>query len=261
MLQCPRCQSRVADDTARCPRCGLERYPDPGAGVDRRPRRGWVAPATIGALAALLAAALVVGGVWYVNGDGPDGRTQGVTASDEQPVEATDSTASATPSENTTFADVYTQVGSGVGQVKVQTCEGAGAGSGFLVDSQRLVTAAHVVTGASAIKVELDDARVTATIEGIDKAVDLAVLRLSEPSDGHVFELAEDESQPGEKVAAIGYPFGQPKSLTEGTVSGTDRKIRTESGTLTDLVQTDTAINPGNSGGPLVNLDGDVVGV
>src|SRR5699024_53326 len=71
----------------------------------------------------------------------------------------------------------------------------------------------------------------------------------------------EDESQPGEKVAAIGYPFGQPKSLTEGTVSGTDRKIRTESGTLTDLVQTDTAINPGNSGGPLVNLDGAVVGV
>src|SRR5699024_6719431 len=82
-----------------------------GAGVDRRPRRGWVAPAPSGALAALLAAALVVGGVWYVNGDGPDGRTQGVTASDEQPVEATDSTASATPSENTTFADVYTQVG------------------------------------------------------------------------------------------------------------------------------------------------------
>ena len=62
-------------------------------------------------------------------------------------------------------------------------------------------------------------------------------------------------------MAAIGYPLDEPKTLTEGTISGLDREIDTESGSFDGMVQTDTAINPGNSGGPLVDLDGQVVGV
>jgi Trypsin-like peptidase domain len=160
------------------------------------------------------------------------------------------------------FSDVYENVNSGVGQVLVDTCDdGDFTGTAFLIRPRLMVTANHVVEDAAGVEVDFEGSVVTAEIDGVDSDSDLAVLRLERRVGGHLFEIAGDDPVPGTRVAAIGYPLDEPKTLTEGTISGLDRTIDTESGTFSGLVQTDTAINPGNSGGPLVDLDGDVVGV
>ena len=160
------------------------------------------------------------------------------------------------------FAGVYQTVHGGVAQVLVETCDdGDYTGTAFLVGPRLMVTAQHVVDDASRVRVEFDDRTLDAGIEGVDLPNDLAVLRLEQPVDGHVFDFAGNDAIPGTRVAAIGYPLDEPKTLTEGTISGLDREIDTESGSFDGMVQTDTAINPGNSGGPLVDLNGQVVGV
>jgi S1-C subfamily serine protease len=152
-------------------------------------------------------------------------------------------------------------VQSGVGLVVVDTCSAEFSGTGFLVGPTTLVTAAHVVEGAADVQVSFDDTPVEAAVTGIDSALDLAVLSVPAQPSRHVFDLADGDPQPGNRVAVIGYPFDEPKSLTEGSISGLGRTITTDSGTFTGLIQTDAAINPGNSGGPLVDSKGEVVGV
>ncbi|HYJ66270.1 MAG TPA: trypsin-like peptidase domain-containing protein [Nocardioidaceae bacterium] len=160
------------------------------------------------------------------------------------------------------FSDVYKTVNGGVGQVLVETCDdGNYTGTGFLIRPRLMVTAHHVIEGAATVRVDFSGDPMVAQIDGVDTARDLAVLRLDQRIDGHVFDFAPDEAVPGTRVAAIGYPLDEPKTLTEGTISGLDREIDTESGSFDGMVQTDTAINPGNSGGPLVDLNGNVVGV
>jgi S1-C subfamily serine protease len=160
------------------------------------------------------------------------------------------------------FSEVYETVNSGVGQVLVETCDdGDFTGTAFLIRPRLMVTANHVVEDAANVEVDFEGDVVTAEIDGVDSDSDLAVLRLERRVGGHLFEVAREDPVPGTRVAAIGYPLDEPKTLTEGTISGLDRTIDTESGTFSGLIQTDTAINPGNSGGPLVDLDGDVVGV
>jgi serine protease Do len=159
------------------------------------------------------------------------------------------------------FSKVYADVQSGVGLVLVSTCDGVISGSGFLVDERTLATAAHVVDDARYVSVELAGVRQPAHVIGVDASIDVALLSLDAPVDGHVFTFARRDPQPGTHVAAIGFPFDEPKSLTEGTVSGLGRDITTESGEYHGLLQTDTAINPGNSGGPFVDLQGDVIGM
>jgi len=180
---------------------------------------------------------------------------------DDDPVDAATSPTAATPSPLADFSAVYERVHDGVGQVLVQTCNRARTGTGFLVGPELMATAAHVVEDASSIQVELDGESVSADIFGVDLSHDLALLELAEEVDGHIFVFAPSDPDPGTRIAAIGYPLGEPKTLTEGTVSGLDRKIRTESGSYGGLLQTDTAINPGNSGGPLVDITGQVIGV
>ncbi len=134
-------------------------------------------------------------------------------------------------------------------------------GSGVVLRSDGLaITNAHVVRGAEEVRAVLADGRsVDATVIGVDVDTDLAVLRL----DGSSFvfaPLAEREPEIGEWVLALGNPLGLGHTVTVGVISG---KGRTGLGVATyeDFLQTDAAINPGNSGGPLVNLDGEVVGV
>ena len=197
------------------------------------------------------------------------------TASPTTPTAAatTDSTApSPDPSTVTStvpqdFAAVYTEVASGVGLVQVETCRGAASGTAFLIDDRTMLTAEHVVEGAVSLEVQFDtEVRAAtvraATVRGVDSSLDLAVLRLDKPVRGlHTFDLAKVDPSPGTHIAVIGYPLGEPKSLTEGTVSGLDRTITTDSGTYFGVLQTDAAINPGNSGGPLIDGDGEVVGL
>jgi S1-C subfamily serine protease len=160
------------------------------------------------------------------------------------------------------FAGVYETVHDGVAQVLVETCDdGDYTGTAFLVQPQLMMTAQHVVEDASRVRVDFDGELIDADIDGVDLRSDLALLRLDQPVDGHVFHFVADDAVPGTRVAAIGYPLNEPKTLTEGTISGLDREIDTESGSFRGMVQTDTAINPGNSGGPLVDVNGAVVGV
>jgi putative serine protease PepD len=139
-------------------------------------------------------------------------------------------------------------------------------GTGFVVDSSgHIVTAAHVVDGASSVTVTFQDgATRTAKVLGSDDATDVAVVAV-DPSGLtlHRLELGSSGSlRIGDAVAAIGDPFQYARSLSTGIVSGVDRTIQAPNGfTVAHAIQTDAALNPGNSGGPLLAADGTVVGV
>jgi len=132
---------------------------------------------------------------------------------------------------------------------------------GLLADKSYVLTNNHVVEDAAKIRVKLPDGReFEAEIAGRDPQSDLAVLRI-ETADVPALQLGDSSQlEVGEWVVAIGNPFGLSNTLTVGVVSA---KGRTSLGIndYEDFIQTDAAINPGNSGGPLVNLDGQVVGI
>lgn len=141
-----------------------------------------------------------------------------------------------------------------------------GTGSGFVYDTQgHIVTNNHVVEGASEIEVVLADGTVLpAEVVGTDAYYDLAVLHV-DPAQlpAPPLPLGSAETlRVGQRVLAIGNPFGLDRTLTTGVISALDRTIESESGSLVgNAIQTDAAINPGNSGGPLLNSRGEVIGV
>lgn len=135
-------------------------------------------------------------------------------------------------------------------------------GSGFIVDkSGYIVTNFHVVTDASRITVKLESGEeFAAKVVGTDEETDLAVLKIEAGKDLPVVKLGNsDKAQVGDWVLAIGSPFGLARTVTAGIVSQTKRE--TPSSVYQKFIQTDAAINLGNSGGPLVNMDGEVIGV
>jgi serine protease Do len=136
-------------------------------------------------------------------------------------------------------------------------------GSGFIVDAQgHVVTNAHVIDGATTVKVKLsDDREFRAKVVGKDTRLDVAVLQLENPPhDLPVESLGQSDAlRVGEYVVAIGNPFGLGNTVTMGIVSAKGRTIG--AGPYDDFIQTDASINPGNSGGPLFDLHGQVVGI
>jgi serine protease Do len=140
-----------------------------------------------------------------------------------------------------------------------------GLGTGVIIDKAGIiVTNDHVIRGASAIHVVLEDGRtLEAEVLGSDSPNDLAVLRVSAKEPLPTAKLGtSSDLMIGETVIAIGSPYGLSKTVTAGVVSATGRTFRAEDGTVyNDFVQTDAAINPGNSGGPLLNVDGEVIGI
>jgi putative serine protease PepD len=140
-----------------------------------------------------------------------------------------------------------------------------GQGSGFVIDNRGFImTNNHVVANAQNITVTMADGKkIQATLVGRDPSSDLAVIRISPREVNAVARLGDSDSvRPGQKAIAIGNPFGLTHTLTTGIVSALRRSIRTEDGNqMDDLIQTDAAINPGNSGGPLLNSNGEVIGV
>lgn len=138
-------------------------------------------------------------------------------------------------------------------------------GSGFILsDNGYLMTNAHVVEGADAITVGLsDESTIAATIVGISSIDDLAVLRIDTNEKLTAVSLGESqELRVGQKVLAIGNPFGYDRTLSVGVVSGLGRSVKTETGkVIMNAIQSDTAVNPGSSGGPLINGQGEVVGI
>ena len=139
-------------------------------------------------------------------------------------------------------------------------------GSGFIINKDGLIlTNSHVVFGRHVIIVTLDDGTKTvAKLLGADPVLDLAVLQIPTPLEGHPAAALgdSDEVQIGEEVLAIGNPMGLEQTLTRGIVSGVNRILPESTLSMTlPLIQTDAAINPGNSGGPLVNRCGEVIGI
>jgi S1-C subfamily serine protease len=142
-----------------------------------------------------------------------------------------------------------------------------GTGSGFLWDDAgHVVTNFHVVRGASGAKVTLaDHSTYDATLVGVAPNQDLAVLKINAPRD-KLPKLPwvgkSSDLQVGQKVFAIGNPFGLDQTLTTGIISALGRTIQSVAGTPIDnAIQTDAAINPGNSGGPLLDSSGRLIGV
>ena len=138
-----------------------------------------------------------------------------------------------------------------------------GEGSGFIVSSDGYVmTNAHVVSDASEVTVRTTDRReYTAKVIGVDKATDVAVLKIDAKNLPTVRIGDPSKLRPGEWVIAIGSPFGFENSVTAGIVSATSRSMPGGESNYAPFIQTDVAVNPGNSGGPLFNLNGEVVGI
>lgn len=143
----------------------------------------------------------------------------------------------------------------------------SGTGSGFIWDeSGHVVTNNHVIQGASEAIVRLHDGRsYAAVLVGTSPRHDLAVLRISVPSDlpPPVTLGSSSDLRVGQNVIAVGNPFGLDYTLTTGVVSAVDRTLRTgpNEAIMDRLIQTDAAINPGNSGGPLLDSAGRLIGV
>ena len=140
-----------------------------------------------------------------------------------------------------------------------------GAGSGFVIDPKGyILTNYHVVEGAQSIEVVLgDQSRYPAKFIGADQRNDVALVKI-EPK-GKLVALSLGDSgtiQVGQKVLAIGNPFGFQSTLTTGVISALGRTVQTSQTTFIDeAIQTDAAINRGNSGGPLINSHGEVIGI
>lgn len=141
-----------------------------------------------------------------------------------------------------------------------------GAGSGAIIDSRGyILTNNHVIKEARRIEVTLSDgSKWPGKLVGADPENDLAVIKIEAPS-GRLTPLplgSSKDLQVGQKVMAIGNPFGLGETLTVGIISSLGRSIRSETGSLMeDLIQTDAAINPGNSGGPLLDSEGRIIGI
>lgn len=144
--------------------------------------------------------------------------------------------------------------------------QGTATGSGFVLDGRgEIVTAAHVIDGASSITVAFQGgAARRATVLGSDDSSDVAVLRVDPTGLRlHPLELGSSRALAiGERLAVIGSPLGFERSLSTGVVSGLDRTVQAPSGfTIAHAIQTDAAMNPGNSGGPILDRQGRVLGI
>ncbi len=169
---------------------------------------------------------------------------------------ASDGSAAA-PSWTQTVATVE----SGVVRITSEGCDKGAEGTGFLVSDDLVLTAGHVVEDSAAITVDAEDSSIDAVLLGIAPNSDIALLRLEDPLEGHVFVKADAEPLLADEVAALGYPVGLELTFTQGRISGLDRTVGTETFEGEGFIQTDAAINAGNSGGPLVNVSGEVMGV
>lgn len=140
-----------------------------------------------------------------------------------------------------------------------------GTGSGFFLDRQgHILTNNHVIEEAKQLEVTLaDHSKFDAQVVGRDPINDIALLKIDCPPDTCLpIQLADDPIlKVGQKVLAIGNPFGLERTLTTGIISSVGRSLQTRNGIIENLIQTDAAINPGNSGGPLLNRHGELIGI
>ncbi|WP_157695466.1 S1C family serine protease [Nakamurella panacisegetis] len=166
-----------------------------------------------------------------------------------------------TRSPSADFAAIYAKQQSGVVRIETVSCSSSGIGTGFLLSATLVATVDHVVTQSAVVSLITAAGRTTGTVIGTDPTRDLALIRADQPLTGYHFHFARTTPGVGDPVAAIGFPIGDPITLTHGDISGLDRTITVDGTTRMGLIETDTPINPGNSGGPLIAADGSVVGL
>jgi putative serine protease PepD len=212
-------------------------------------------------LASLLAAACIgagAGAVAYsVFSDRGNTVVRQVTVQNTQPV------AIGTP---LSVNSIYKRAYRGVVEIVVRSTGSSAEGSGFVYDSSgHIVTNQHVVNGGESISVKFWNGKTyPAKLVGSDNSTDLAVIKVNAP-DSQLFPISLGSSSKaavGDPVVAIGSPFGLEETVTAGIVSALHRSIGSQSQfSIPDSIQTDAAINHGNSGGPLLNAQGQVIGV
>ncbi len=181
-------------------------------------------------------------------------------------------------SQGLTVHDIYQRDGQGVAFIRstiVQKTQSAfgfpqqqsseATGSGFLIDNDgHILTNAHVVEGAKSVTVQLGSgSEQNAQVVGSDPSSDIALLKVDNTEGASPLPLGDSARvQVGDPVVAIGNPFALDRTVTSGIVSALQRQIQAPNGfSISDVIQTDAAINPGNSGGPLINADGQVIGI
>jgi S1-C subfamily serine protease len=171
-----------------------------------------------------------------------------------------------------TLVQMYESVSPGVVSIQVYSELGSGIGSGFVIDLEgHIVTNYHVVEFAQEVEVHFQSGlKVYGEVIGEDLDSDLALIKVDvDPEFLHPLPLGDsDQLRVGQTVVAIGNPFGLSGTMTVGIVSARGRTLesirQTDAGAFFsagDLIQTDATINPGNSGGPLLNLNGEVIGI
>ena len=212
-------------------------------------------------LASLLAAACIgagAGAVAYsVFSDRGNTVVRQVTVQNTQPV------AIGTP---LSVNSIYKRAYRGVVEIVVRSTGSSAEGSGFVYDSSgHIVTNQHVVNGGESISVKFWNGKTySAKLVGSDNSTDLAVIKVNAPA-SQLFPISLGSSSKaavGDPVVAIGSPFGLEETVTAGIVSALHRSIDSQSQfSIPDSIQTDAAINHGNSGGPLLNAQGQVIGV
>jgi S1-C subfamily serine protease len=229
--------------------------------------------AAVAVVCALLGGAAGAALVLALDDDG--GSERGATPR-QQPLDTT----AGKGDEGLTPAEIYRRDAPGVVFIRAEVVQrtqspfdlvpqeqrGESTGTGFVIDKQgSILTNAHVVDDAAAVRVRFSDGRVAeARVRGEDPSSDLALLRV-DPKGLKLRPLALGTSRDvevGDPTVAIGNPFGLDLTLTTGVISAKARRIDAPDGfQIEDVLQTDAAINPGNSGGPLIDADGEVIGV
>ncbi len=229
-----------------------------------RPRtsRAWLVPFSLGAIVALLIFQLVASGP-FLGGRPPAEPRAVAPRGDLAADEKTTIELFRRASPSVVFITTLTRQPTGFFEIEEVP---QGAGSGFVWDADgHVVTNFHVIQGASAARVALHDrSEWPATLVGVAPDQDLAVLRIRAPRSKLVPILVgtSRDLQVGQKVFAIGNPFGLDFTLTTGIVSALGRSIPALTGRrIDDVIQTDAAINPGNSGGPLLDSAGRLIGI
>jgi S1-C subfamily serine protease len=177
-----------------------------------------------------------------------------------------DATALPVSGDALTIGEIYERTHRGVVEITAGSGAGEAQGSGFVFDTDgHVVTNQHVVAGAGAISVQFSDgSRHSARLVGSDPSTDLAVIRVNAPETLlEPLELGDSRAvQVGDAVVAMGSPFGFEGTVTSGIVSALHRQMTAPNNfTILDSIQTDAAINHGNSGGPLLDAQGQVIGV
>jgi putative serine protease PepD len=219
----------------------------------------------------ILAAALtgaVAASAFFIASSGSGGRGAAHVTSLPTATGSTAGSRREVSSTTPTATQIYQRDSSGVVSIKATTAEGGDTGTGIVLNDEGLIlTNNHVISDGTSITVspgKSSNVTRTATVVGADANSDLALIKIDPSGLGlQPLKLVSSSSvEVGDAVYAIGNPYGLDETLTKGIVSALGREIAAPDGApIKNAIQTDAALNPGNSGGPLLNAQGEVIGV